>query len=256
MQQIQRATERLEDLRAAPAARDVAVETALRPRVEIAVEPGAHPAPGAAAGTVGDHGPGRHDRFDAVSVENGADRSEDLVARMQTGDEQALADFIRVHERRVASLVGRLLDDPRDVMEATQDTFVRVWQNIGGFRGDAAVSTWVHRIAMNEALMRVRRRRLPQTPLDHVAATPAEQGADLPADAVARAARGRAVRAALASLPADQRAAVALRDLEGYSSAVAAEILGIAEPALKARLHRGRMRLRARLADVARDAGW
>jgi RNA polymerase sigma-70 factor (ECF subfamily) len=172
---------------------------------------------------------------------------------MQNGDQDALAAFIRLHERRVASLVGRVVDDPQDVMEVTQDTFVRVWRHIGTFRGDAAVSTWVHRIAMNEALMRVRRKRLPQTDLDAMASSAAMQSVDLPAEAAARAARIRAVRVALAALPPDHRAAVVLRDMEGYGSAESAAILGVAEPALKARLHRGRMRLRSLLADVDRD---
>lgn len=160
-----------------------------------------------------------------------------------------MAEFIRVHERQVVSIVGRVLDDPRDVVEVTQDTFVAVWRNAESFRGDAAVATWVHRIAMNEALMRLRRKPRAQTTLEvadalHVGAI------DAPADAAARAARVDAVRAALARLPFDQRAAVALRDIEGYSSGEAAAILGIAEPALKTRLHRGRMRLRVLLADL------
>lgn len=250
----QRATQRIEDLCTPPAARDVPVDACPGSNVELTVEVRAHPAARAPTATVGDHGPWRHDQLDAVSAENDSASSADLVSRLQRGDEQALAELVRAHERRIASLIGRLLDDPQDVMEATQDTFVRVWRNIGSFRGEAALATWMHRIAMNEALMRARRKRLVQTTFDRLTGTPAEHGADLAAQASARAARVRAVRVALASLPIDQRAAVALRDLEGYSSTDAAAILDIAEPALKTRLHRGRMRLRSLLADLAEDA--
>ncbi len=176
-----------------------------------------------------------------MNAENGSPSSRLLLQQIHNGDQRALAEFVRDHEERVVSIVSRVLDDPQDVLEVTQDTFIAVWRNAGTFRGDAAVATWVHRIAMNEALMRVRRKRRPQTTLDIADAIRVADGADGPADAAARTARIRAVRAALAKLPLDQRAAVALRDLEGYSSAEAAAILGIAEPALKTRLHRGRM---------------
>ena len=188
-----------------------------------------------------------------MNGENGSPSPRLLLQQIHNGDQRALAEFIRDHERGVVSIVSRVLYDPQDVREATQDTFVAVWRNAGAFRGDAAVATWVHRIAINEALMRVRRKRRTHTTLDVADATQGADGADTPADAAARAARIRAVRAALARLPPDQRAAVALRDLEGYSSADAAAILGIAEPALKTRLHRGRMRLRVLLADLRED---
>lgn len=191
-----------------------------------------------------------------MSDENDSRNLRDLVARLQGGDERALVEFIVVHEQRVRSIVGRVLDDPGEIAEATQDTFVRVWRGIGGFRGDAAVSTWVHRIAMNEALARVRRKRHPQVSYDALAPVAADDGDDLAAETAARRARVRAVRAALAQLPEEQRAAVVLRDLEGFSSAQAAAVLGIAEPALKTRLHRGRMRLRTLLADQFRDGEW
>lgn len=188
-----------------------------------------------------------------MNAENGSPSPRLLLQQIHNGDQRALAEFVRVHERRVVSIVSRVLDDPQDVLEATQDTFVAVWRNVGAFRGDAAVATWVHRIAMNEALTRVRRKGRPQTTLDVADAMHVADGADAPADAAARAARIRAVRDALARLPPDHRAAVALRDIEGYSSAEAAAILGIAEPALKSRLHRGRMRLRLLLADHRKD---
>jgi RNA polymerase sigma-70 factor (ECF subfamily) len=220
---------------------------------EVTVEAGAHRLSRTRAGTVGDHGPWSHARLDAVKPESGSPAARLLLQQIHTGDQRALAEFVRLHERQVSSLVSRVLDDPQDVLEVTQDTFVRVWRHAGAFRGEAAVATWVHRIAMNEALMRVRRKHRPQTTLDVADAMHVADEVDAPADTAARTERIRAVRAALASLPLDQRAAVGLRDLERYSSAEAAAILGIAEPTLKTRLHRGRMRLRVLLADLRED---
>jgi RNA polymerase sigma-70 factor (ECF subfamily) len=221
--------------------------------VEFAVDSGAHPTAGPAAATVGDHEPWSHDRFDAVSASEDSHRSQILLDGIRLGDQIAFAEFIRTHEQRAASIIGRVLDDPRDVAEATQDTFVQVWRNASQFRGDAAVTTWLHRIAMNTAHMRARRKHHRFATLDEVRALPLRDGTDVTAHDAEQRRRDASVRAALAQLPLDQRAAVVLRDIEGLSSAEAAAILELAEPALKTRLHRGRMRLRSLLADHAAD---
>src|SRR5919197_4229825 len=89
-----------------------------------------------------------------------------LLLEAQAGDLAAFEQFVRVVERRVRGLLGRLLSDQRDVEEATQDTFVQAWRNLPRFRGDAAAFTWLYRIAVNEALQRARRRRLETRPLE------------------------------------------------------------------------------------------
>jgi RNA polymerase sigma-70 factor (ECF subfamily) len=176
-------------------------------------------------------------------------RSRNLLDASRHGDTSAYAEFIRMHERRVSSIIGRILDDVGDIEEATQDTFVQVWRALPQFRGDAAVSTWIYRIATNAALMRARRRRIPQVALEDAGELAWLGGADATAVDAERRRRISAVRAALTRLPVDLRAAVALRDIEGLSTAEAADVLGLAEPALKTRLHRGRMRLRSLLAE-------
>jgi RNA polymerase sigma-70 factor (ECF subfamily) len=186
-----------------------------------------------------------------VSASEDSHRSQILLDGIRRRDQLAFAEFIRAHEQKAASIIGRVLDDPRDVAEVTQDTFVQVWRNASQFRGDAAVTTWLHRIAMNTALMRARRKHHPQTSLEEVSSVPMLDGDDATAQGAERRRRVDAVRAALKELPHDQRAAVVLRDIEGMSSAEAAAVLDIAEPALKTRLHRGRMRLRSLLADHA-----
>jgi RNA polymerase sigma-70 factor (ECF subfamily) len=180
-----------------------------------------------------------------------SDRSKVLLDASRQGDTSAFVEFIRMHERRVSSIIGRILDDSRDVDEVTQDTFVQIWRALPQFRGDAAVTTWIYRIATNAALMRARRRRIPQVTFEAVGELALPGGTDATAVDLERRRRIAAVRAALTQLPVEQRAAVALRDIEGLSTAEAAEVLGLAEPALKTRLHRGRMRLRSLLAEHA-----
>lgn len=163
-----------------------------------------------------------------------------LLEQAKTGDLDAFAEFMRTFERRVRAVLYRLLDDARDVDEAVQDTFVQAWRNLERFRGDAAPYTWLYRIAVNEALMRRRRKTLPTTELQE---TTLSAGEDAYAAADARAFLIGRLRA----LPIEYRTAVVLRDIEGLSNEEVAEALGISLAAAKSRIHRGRMQLRAEL---------
>lgn len=157
----------------------------------------------------------------------------DLVRRARDGDLDAYAELVRRYERRVRGVLARLLDDERDIEEATQDTFVQAWRSLDRFRGDAAVFTWIYRIAANEALQRRRRKRLAENPLDERDAVREVDG-DL----------HRALLVELRALPWELRSAVVLRDVEGLSSEEAAAVLEITVASLKSRLHRGRLALR------------
>ena len=164
----------------------------------------------------------------------------ELLEQAKGGDLAAFAEFVRVLERRIRTVLYRLLDDPRDVDEAMQDTFVQAWRNIERFRGDAAPYTWLYRIAVNEALMRQRRKRVPTTALQE---TITSGGEDAYATADARAFLIERLRA----LPIESRAAVVLRDVEGLSNEEVARVLEISLAAAKSRIHRGRMQLREEL---------
>jgi RNA polymerase sigma-70 factor (ECF subfamily) len=168
---------------------------------------------------------------------------QELVARAAAGDLDAFAELVRTYERRVASVLYRLLDDRRDVEEATQDVFVQAWRNLPRFRGRAQLFTWLYRIAVNEALMRRRRKRPKVEELDErLAATPEpEPGL-----------RELLVRE-LAALPFEYRAAVVLRDVEGLTNAEVAQALGISVAAAKSRIHRGRLQIRDALAEWEQD---
>ena len=163
-----------------------------------------------------------------------------LLERAKAGDLDAFAEFMRTFERRVRAVLYRLLDDPRDVDEAAQDTFVQAWRNLEHFRGDAAPYTWLYRIAVNEALMRRRRKTLPTTELQE---TTVSGGEDAYAAADARAFLIGRLRA----LPIEYRTAVVLRDIEGLSNEEVARVLEISLAAAKSRIHRGRIQLRAEL---------
>src|SRR5579859_311919 len=148
-----------------------------------------------------------------------------LVAGAKAGDVDAFAELVRRYERRVRSVLARLLDDPRDAEEAAQDVFVQAWRRIDGFRGDAAMFTWLYRIAVNEALQRRRRRRPPTAELD-------DRDAASEDDHEMREA-GSFLLAQLRELPIDYRAPVVLRDLEGLSNEEVADVLGISVAAVK-----------------------
>src|ERR687898_522212 len=179
------------------------------------------------------------------------DRASDapLIARAQRGDVDAFAELVREYEHRVRAVLYRLLDDERDVEEATQDAFVQAWRNLHRFRGDSAVFTWLYRIAVNEALARLRRKRLATTDLDELAET-AHAAAD-PAYGPEQAAEAGELQAFLAGsirrLPPDYRAPLVLRDVVGLSNQEVADILELSLAAAKSRVHRARMQIRAEL---------
>jgi RNA polymerase sigma-70 factor (ECF subfamily) len=163
-----------------------------------------------------------------------------LVAEARAGDVDAFTELVRRYERRVRAVLARLLDDTRDIEEAAQDVFLQAWRRLDSFRGDAAVFTWLYRIAVNEALQRRRTRRPQPAELD-------ERDVSSEEDPEVREA-GRFLLAQIRRLPFEYRAPVVLRDLEGLSNEEVADLLGLSLAAVKSRLHRGRMRIRAALA--------
>lgn len=159
-----------------------------------------------------------------------------LIAEARAGDLDAFAELVRRYERRVRSVLVPLLDDQRDVEEAAQDVFVQAWRNLSSYRGDAALFTWLYRIAINEALMRRRRRKLPLTELGETAATAPEPE---PAEGW--------LFARVRALPDELRLPLVLRDIEGLSNQEVADVLDLSVAATKSRIHRARMRIRADL---------
>lgn len=178
----------------------------------------------------------------------------DLLLRAREGDLDAFEEFVRVFERRIRALLARFLRDERDIDEAAQDTFVQAWRHLDRFRGDAAPFTWLYRIAVNEALQRVRKKQLDTQTLDDGLGDVLESGIDpaisrpVPPDV---AAEDRELQefllARLDELPLEFRVPLVLRDLEGWSNDEVAELLELSVAATKSRIHRARMKIRQQL---------
>ena len=167
-----------------------------------------------------------------------------LVERAVAGDEAAFAELVRRHRDRWYTLALRLLGDPESAADAAQDATVRAWRSIGGFRGDAAFSTWTHRIVVNSAWsLRRTGKRHRATPLDLVD-DPSHDPLGGHAD---RLGTRSELSAALLDLSPANRAVVVLKDVYGWTHGEIAEALGITVTAAKVRLHRGRTALRRRL---------
>jgi RNA polymerase sigma-70 factor (ECF subfamily) len=175
-----------------------------------------------------------------------------LVDLARDGDEQAFAELVRRHGGRVHRLVARLLGDAATAEDVTQETFVRAWRGLRSFRAEAEFTTWLHRIAVNEAnrvLSRAKHREL--VAYEDVMEKAPDLAADVP-ERVESADRRRQLERMLADLPPNYRAAVVLRDVEGYANEEAAALLGLELRNFKSRLHRGRMALRRALEEDER----
>lgn len=160
--------------------------------------------------------------------------------------------LIRATYTGVYAVCRRLLVDPADAADATQEVYVRVVRSVLGFRGQAAFGTWLHRVTLNVCATALRRRGDVRARGQVAGATAfaAPGSPDLIAsrdDTEARVAerdQARRVAGAIAELPDDARAVVVLRDVQGLSTREAAAMLGISEAAVKVRLHRAHAKLR------------
>ncbi len=176
----------------------------------------------------------------------------ELVARAQQGDRAAFAALVRAHQDEVYSLARRLVGDPHLAADVAQETLVRAWRALPRFRGEAQLSTWLHRITVNTAwTQRDRARRHAAIPLDDYRETPAPPGPDDPATAgELLELRGR-LGTALDRLPEGHRQVVVMKDVYGWSHNEIAEVMGISVTAAKVRLHRARARLARDLEESA-----
>jgi RNA polymerase sigma factor (sigma-70 family) len=180
----------------------------------------------------------------------------ELLARAQGGDMSAFEALVGRHEEKVYGLALRMTRSEADAAEIAQDTFLSAYQHLSEFRGEAAFGSWVHRIAANNALMRLRRQKVLDIVSDDDLAAPefTDRGSlsEVPESDWSRRADdllldeelGRAIQTATDALPEGYREVFLLKDVEGLSYEEISEMVGISIPAVKSRLHRARLALR------------
>jgi RNA polymerase sigma-70 factor, ECF subfamily len=189
-----------------------------------------------------------------------------LLARLQSGDERALADLSDAYSSKIYQLAFRYLRNKEDAEEITQDVLFKVYRKVDAFRGDAQLSSWIYRITFNAAMSRLRTARYQHAQAEDrraAAAAADEDGSvaprtpdvadwsDMADERVLRTQLRQRVFRAILALPAIYRAPVMLRDIHGMSTEEASAMLKVKDQTLKSRLHRGRLILRKQLADFA-----
>jgi RNA polymerase sigma-70 factor, ECF subfamily len=181
----------------------------------------------------------------------------DLVRSAQNGEEWAFEALFHQHKQRVYALCLRMAGNTADAEDFTQEAFLQVYRKIQTFRGESAFSTWMHRIAVNTVLMRLRKKTVAVTQLEEATREdefndpPKEYGAP---DLLLTGAidRMRLTRA-LEMLPSGYRQAFVLHDVEGYEHNEVAKLLGCSIGNSKSQLHKARMKLRRLLQETKRE---
>lgn len=189
-----------------------------------------------------------------TSVPAGFDESV-LVAQAKAGDQNAFTELVNRYERKIYRLAKNITQNDEDAEDVLQDAFLKAYTHLDNFKGDSKFYTWIVRIAVNEALMRLRKRKTDRSvPLDE----PVELGEetvqreiavweDNPEQQYSQEEWRRILDEAVDSLKPDFRTVFVLRDIEELSTEETAETLGISVPAVKSRLLRARLALRERL---------
>ncbi|HEY0873817.1 MAG TPA: sigma-70 family RNA polymerase sigma factor [Vicinamibacterales bacterium] len=190
-----------------------------------------------------------------------AETERELIGRMQAGDSSAVNELSSRYGPRIHQLAFRYLKNWEDAEEVAQDVLMKVHRKIGGFRGDAALSSWIYRITFNTAMSRLRTSRYSRPNEVQVAEVTNDNGdvsrlepqdwSSLADDHVLRAQMRERLIGALQLLPEVYRTPVILRDIQGLSTEEASAVLKVKPQTLKSRLHRGRLILRKHLGDFA-----
>jgi RNA polymerase sigma-70 factor, ECF subfamily len=178
-----------------------------------------------------------------------------LLERARAGDPEAFTDLVQHYERRIYRLAKHITQNDEDAEDVLQETFLKAYEHLPGFQGNSKFYTWVTRIAVNEALMKLRKRKSDKSvPLDE----PVDTGDELMVREIAvweenaeekysRQEMNDILQKAIDGLKPDFRTVFVLRDIEELSTEETAEALGISVPAVKSRLLRARLQLREKL---------
>ncbi|GGQ45643.1 RNA polymerase sigma factor SigM [Couchioplanes azureus] len=195
---------------------------------------------------------------DALAAADGsAPADAELLRAHVDGDPHAFTELVRRHRDRLWAVALRTIGDREEAADAVQDALLSAHRSAARFRGESAVTTWLHRIVVNACLDRMRRRQAhPTVPLPDGTHTDDGGPGSRPEPAAPAPDHDTAlvVRDALAALPPEQRAALVLVDVQGYAVVEAAEILGVAEGTIKSRCARGRARMALALGHLRTGA--
>jgi RNA polymerase sigma-70 factor, ECF subfamily len=185
----------------------------------------------------------------AVEAYRAVNREPELIARVVAGDRLAARELYDAHVERVFRLAFRLTGEAELARELTQESFVRAFAQLARFRGESALSTWLHRVTVSvvsNAMRKVKRFRARETDLDEAGLISAESRA---ADPDLREKLHRAID----ELPEIYRTTFVMHDVEGYTHEEIASVLGVAEGTCKSRLSVARAQLREKLAPFAKE---
>jgi RNA polymerase sigma-70 factor (ECF subfamily) len=178
-----------------------------------------------------------------------------LVARAQAGDSDAFGELVSRYQNKIYRLAKHITQNDEDAEDVLQEAFLKAYEHLGGFQGNSKFYTWIVRIAVNEALMKLRKRKSDRTvPLDEPVDTGEEMvnrevavWEDNPEQRYSHEEMQQILNEAVQDLKPDFRTVFALRDIEELSTEETAEALGISIPAVKSRLLRARLALREKL---------
>ena len=187
-----------------------------------------------------------------------------LVAQLRKGDEAAFEQVVRAYGGRLLAVARRIVGTEEDARDVVQDAFLNAFKSLDRFEGNAKLSTWLHRIVVNAALMKLRtRKRKPEQSIETLLPAYLDDGHheerfqswEEPVDKVMERAENREiVRKQIDALPEGYRTVLVLRDIEGLDTEETANVLGLSVNATKIRLHRARQALRTLLAPHFRSA--
>ncbi len=201
-----------------------------------------------------------------MSAEDSASRAETaledktrVLARLRAGEAQAYEELVRAYAGRLMAVAQRILENEADAADAVQDAFLALLRSLEGFRGNCRISTWLHRVVTNAALMRLRSRvRKPECNVEDLLPAFYQDGhridprpawRESPDEVLLREESRRMVHEKISRLPEDSRNVLLLRDIQQVSTAEAAEHLDLPEAVVKTRLHRARQALRQLLEE-------
>lgn len=188
-------------------------------------------------------------------MDDGKKQDELSLEALQAGDRTEFARMVDVYSAQIYRLALKMLNNPQDAEDILQETFIKAFRHIKGFNGRSSISTWLYRIATNEALMHLRRKRSDQVSIDEPVETlegelePIQliDWCCLPEEELLSSEGRELLDKAAAELPESLKIVFLLRDIEGLSTQEVGEILNLSETAVKTRLSRARMRLRESL---------